>query len=549
MKKIFTRKIFWVFSILAVVAIVISILFLTVFFGKNNHGSVTFNKSGISSSSIDYSNLVKRTTGSADKSAVITNMTNDSDLIVTGTVNSIIPNRKIVDLNSKYGSQNEQYYAIDININIEETIKGVPYNEKQITIRVITTSMNDIGLFNETPNIDTSDLEKHLSGKLLLFLNKPIESMPSENVKEMTYSIWGRNYKSMSDIFVGRFAGTFYQDTAYPDIYKSALYANELDEIRYNTFKESLKEKLKDISGAGGAKAEPIKISPFDPNKKELSNTDIENLVRFKNTNIGNDFTVQYILKYLPATSYLERYESSIKGRPYGLSLYYKGNTPTPKALMTNAFTLFALIDNLDTVYFHFQNNNNAESASYEDISYSRQELETIFKGDLCEYASDPALWKNEVSGIISGNISNINQDYVTKTTNMYTKFIDRILERWGADENLQSFIIDDKSIVMPYNDAIVTKHIKDNILNYCKRYSGKATYSSNSGIANSEPPKFVHQLAYNEAITLSFDIEKVTEDQAIIGVTTWDSFYYKYEINYINGEWKFKMTECAIIN
>ena len=114
----------------------------------------------------------------------------------------------------------------------------------------------------------------------------------------------------------------------------------------------------------------------------------VNEIIKYKNTYLGDAVSVGAILESLPYAKYKEGYVLRTASEPYELIVNY-GELSTAKSTFENSsIALFALIQNLDIITY------NVAEGTY---IYSREEIENLVGRDLLEYVNNPELWEKEI--------------------------------------------------------------------------------------------------------------------------------------------------------
>jgi hypothetical protein len=118
------------------------------------------------------------------------------------------------------------------------------------------------------------------------------------------------------------------------------------------------------------------------------SNVNVNKLLEYKNSYVGNNSAVGNIISNLPANTYVRGFELQTKSKPYEININYKdfeniyvkfeNDTSTtisfPHAIKQNAMIIFSLVKNADIVNFNFDNG--------VTVTYKRDELLDTYKHD-----------------------------------------------------------------------------------------------------------------------------------------------------------------------
>lgn len=114
----------------------------------------------------------------------------------------------------------------------------------------------------------------------------------------------------------------------------------------------------------------------------------VNEVVKYKNTYLGDAVSVGAILDNLPYAKYKTGYVLRTVNEPYELIVNY-GELSTAKSTFENSsIALFALIQNLDIITY---------KVTDETYIYSREEIENLVGRDLSEYVNNPELWEKEI--------------------------------------------------------------------------------------------------------------------------------------------------------
>ena len=147
----------------------------------------------------------------------------------------------------------------------------------------------------------------------------------------------------------------------------------------------------------------------------------LEDYTPYKGSYIGDNSSVISILDELPGAKYRKTIELQTKKQPYGLTVNYGRNdkeqmttseyeeywTDNRSMLLYNASVLFMVIDNLDTIDFHLE----PENDKLMHLQFSRAEIEGLYGRDMSFYVGDSKSWKQEVLSVIKSD-SAINEFY-----------------------------------------------------------------------------------------------------------------------------------------
>ena len=136
-------------------------------------------------------------------------------------------------------------------------------------------------------------------------------------------------------------------------------------------------------------------------NAQEISLT---NLMKYKDSDVGNNFAVFNILSKLPGALYVKQISLQTQSPPFDISVDYGlrqdtnvkesdlneywNEKNTEKIFLGNATTLFILIKNVSKINFSINNRS---------FSVSRKELNDFYGKDISQYADNVPLLKKEV--------------------------------------------------------------------------------------------------------------------------------------------------------
>ena len=149
----------------------------------------------------------------------------------------------------------------------------------------------------------------------------------------------------------------------------------------------------------------------------------INEIVKYKDTYLGDAVSVGAILDNLPYAKYKEGYVLRTVNEPYELIVNY-GELSTAKSTFENSsIALFALIQNLDIITY---------KVTDETYIYSREEIENLVGRDLTEYANNPELWEKE---IMFKEKANKNQ---TSYIDIYKSIMSDILAEFDSNNKIE---------------------------------------------------------------------------------------------------------------
>ena len=139
-------------------------------------------------------------------------------------------------------------------------------------------------------------------------------------------------------------------------------------------------------------------------NTNNIQQINLTNLIKYKDSDVGNNSAVFNILSNLPGALYVKQISLETKNPPFGISVDYGlrhdtnvkesdlneywSEKNTKKIFLINATTLFVLIKNVSTINFNINN---------QSVSISRKDLNTFYGRDLREYADKTSLWEKEI--------------------------------------------------------------------------------------------------------------------------------------------------------
>lgn len=146
--------------------------------------------------------------------------------------------------------------------------------------------------------------------------------------------------------------------------------------------------------------------------------------IKYKGSYIGDNSSVSAILEGLPGATYKKTIELQTKIQPYGLVVHYGENdeeklntkeyddywTDRRRVLLYNATVLFMVIDNLDSIDFHLE----LEDDKRNQFQFTRAEIEELFGREMANYTNDPESWRQEVLSIIKNDAA-IDEFYTNR--------------------------------------------------------------------------------------------------------------------------------------
>lgn len=197
--------------------------------------------------------------------------------------------------------------------------------------------------------------------------------------------------------------------------------------------------------------------------KVEVEKSQIDKLMEYKETYIGDAPGVGSILRILDYSEYLDKgIELKTSEQPYKLIVNYSKFEPEYAILLKNAQAIFSLVTNVDMITFNIGVLDD-EASQEVDMQYCfrRQNLEKIFNRDLKEYANDVSLWKADIK---------VASDYTDNMTKMESLYVTVMTDIMSADSALNyemKYIAIDMDSFKDVNDKE-----KAFILDYISNYS-----------------------------------------------------------------------------
>jgi len=155
----------------------------------------------------------------------------------------------------------------------------------------------------------------------------------------------------------------------------------------------------------GGNKEEIGAKNNTEDSNKTLG-ININNLIKYKNSYVGDNSAVGGILTNLPGGKFRNGFSLKTDKTPYGIEVNYKpednvksseefnklfNEKDSENLLMDNAITLFILVTNVDEIKF------NLKGAKETSFYVTRAEVESFYGKKMTEYAEDKALWEKEI--------------------------------------------------------------------------------------------------------------------------------------------------------
>lgn len=139
-----------------------------------------------------------------------------------------------------------------------------------------------------------------------------------------------------------------------------------------------------------------------DKSIKNISQVEIDELLRYKNSYVGNNSAIGNILSNLPANVYGSGFELKTDKKPYTIIANYKineeldvvgynefwSNKDIDEFLEDNAIVLFSLIPNVDIVQFR------VDKIGEELYEYTRSKLKAKYNKNLTNITNDEDSFK-----------------------------------------------------------------------------------------------------------------------------------------------------------
>lgn len=186
-------------------------------------------------------------------------------------------------------------------------------------------------------------------------------------------------------------------------------------------------------------------------NSKTTSNGIDHMLDNYQNTYVGDNSSVSGILSDLPMAAYVSEIALQTATEPYGITIKYAGDfsgdrSMVEKSLAYNATALFALVSNVETIQF------NVDFGSYEPVTFTREEMQSVYDRPLSFYALDEYHWANgivrgplDMSGILELSDTVIPDDEtVTHTlkTDVGYSYDTELLETYSVTDQMYAFYV-----------------------------------------------------------------------------------------------------------
>ncbi|MEJ8553128.1 DUF4825 domain-containing protein [Tepidibacter sp. Z1-5] len=147
----------------------------------------------------------------------------------------------------------------------------------------------------------------------------------------------------------------------------------------------------------------------------KIQEINIEKLIEYKDSYVGDNSAVGGILYNLPGNIYVKQFSLQTNTEPYGIKVDYGlqensnlkeedfdkywNSESVENIFLNNATTLFILVKNVDKVEFEL------DTPNKQSFTITRKELETFYGKDLREYSRDTSLWEKEVlKGVINSS-------------------------------------------------------------------------------------------------------------------------------------------------
>lgn len=152
-----------------------------------------------------------------------------------------------------------------------------------------------------------------------------------------------------------------------------------------------------------GCKSNEIKDNNYKRDIYSVDGLDIDKLLKYKNSYVGDNSKVGGILSILPGNMFIK--EFSLTNDSIKVDYEYKGQSNmeeedlqkyfndenTKKIFLNNITTLFILIKNVENIELNLHTENQLS------FNISRKEVEDFYGKDLRKYAEDKLLWEKEV--------------------------------------------------------------------------------------------------------------------------------------------------------
>jgi hypothetical protein len=138
--------------------------------------------------------------------------------------------------------------------------------------------------------------------------------------------------------------------------------------------------------------------------KNNMQEMSLTNLIKYRDSDVGNNFSVFNIISKLPGALYVKQISTQTEKPPFGISVSYglrqdtdvKENDfneywnekNTEKIFLCNATTLFILIKNVSTINFKVNN---------KSFSVSRKELNDFYGKDISQYTNKLSTFNEEI--------------------------------------------------------------------------------------------------------------------------------------------------------
>ncbi len=138
-----------------------------------------------------------------------------------------------------------------------------------------------------------------------------------------------------------------------------------------------------------------------------IQKINIEKLIQYKDSYVGDNSSVGGILYNLPGNIYVKQFSLQTNTTPYGIKVNYGleqnsnlkeddfnkfwNSESVRKIFLNNSTTLFILVKNVDKVEFEL------DTPSKQSFSITRKELEAFYGKDLREYSNDISSWEKEI--------------------------------------------------------------------------------------------------------------------------------------------------------